>query len=194
MPKNAFHGWCEDCEDIVPAGHGRVHRVRRSWVIRCRGEIGRAAETASQRTYYLRRIGDGRFAIGVVQEPDGVTRALDFRYDLERFGDGLNWGADTPQARQLALAILADLFGDACARAGTEQFAKDVIIPQAADAWTITETELWAWLDDLPKRPMGLGRADLRAAADAIQHARRSAPTTGAARSAASSGTTSPDR
>lgn len=78
---------------------------------------------------------------GLVVTVDG--RPLDERYDIKQFSKyGFEWTYEGPNPQQLALAILADHFGDRDrALRLSEPFMKKVIANLDND-WTLTGAEI----------------------------------------------------
>lgn len=78
---------------------------------------------------------------GLVVTVDG--RPLDERYDIKQFSKyGFEWTYEGPNPQQLALAILADHFGDKDrALRLSEPFMKKVIANLDND-WTLTGAEI----------------------------------------------------
>jgi Family of unknown function (DUF6166) len=87
----------------------------------------------------------GRGLDGAVVTVDG--RPLDPRFDLKRFSAmGFEWTYEGDGPRQLALALLADHFGnDAKALALTETFMRQVV-SVLDNAWRLTGEEIDAAL------------------------------------------------
>lgn len=88
----------------------------------------------------------GNHVISVV-EPDGTYRPLAMRPDLSRLG------YDLKGRPALALAILADLCGDAVALRHWHEFWRQVLTSLAWDHWYLTEPEVRARLADSPRLP-----------------------------------------
>lgn len=89
---------------------------------------------------------EGRRTIdGIVVTVDSVP--LDQRFDIRTFDEkGFEWSYEGSAPRQLALAILADHFGDADrALAQVEPFMKSVIANLDND-WTLTSGDIDAAL------------------------------------------------
>ncbi|HUU71451.1 MAG TPA: DUF6166 domain-containing protein [Burkholderiales bacterium] len=82
---------------------------------------------------------------GIVVTVDGAP--LDERFDIKVFDEkGFEWSYEGSAPRQLALAILADHFGDADAACNrVEPFMKSVIANLDND-WTLTGSEIDAAL------------------------------------------------
>ena len=87
----------------------------------------------------------GRSLDGAVATVDG--KPLDPRFDLKQFSPaGFEWTYEGDGPRQLALAILADYFGDgARALALTERFMREVVA-ELDNAWRLTGDEVDAAL------------------------------------------------
>ena len=97
-----------------------------------------------------------RAAQGCVVTVDGAP--LDPRLDLKRHSTaGFEWGYDGTGPRQLALAILADYFGDGSqALSQHKTFAETVIAELEGDEWTLTEQRIRSALDQVVVVPMDL--------------------------------------
>ena len=87
----------------------------------------------------------GRSLDGAVVTVDG--RPLNPRFDLKRFSAmGFEWTYEGDGPRQLALALLADHFGDdQKALALTENFMREVV-SVLDNAWSLTSEEIDAAL------------------------------------------------
>jgi hypothetical protein len=87
----------------------------------------------------------GRSLDGAVVTVDG--RPLDPRFDIRKFSPaGFEWTYEGDGPRQLALAILADHFGDpARALAQTEPFMR-AVVAELDNAWRLTSDEIDAAL------------------------------------------------
>ena len=83
----------------------------------------------------------GRSLDGAVVTVDG--KPLDPRFDLRRFSSmGFEWTYEGDGPRQLALALLADHFGDdGKALALTERFMREVV-SVLDNAWRLTSEEI----------------------------------------------------
>jgi hypothetical protein len=74
-----------------------------------------------------------------------VTRdsvKLDPRLDIARYADGLDWGADSPAARQLAFALLVDHLGDPARAAALVPAFEHAMVQRLDNEWELTSTEL----------------------------------------------------
>lgn len=87
----------------------------------------------------------GRSLDGAVVTVDG--KPLDPRFDLKRFSPaGFEWTYEGDGPLQLALAILADHFGDAPrALALSERFMRDVVA-ELDNAWRLSSADIDAAL------------------------------------------------
>lgn len=85
---------------------------------------------------------------GIKVEVDG--QLLDERYDIQRFTNGgFEWTYEGNEPRQLALAVLADHFGDdGKALQLCEVFMKAAVADLDND-WTLTTADIDRILDDL---------------------------------------------
>ena len=81
-------------------------------------------------------------------------RPLDPRYDIRAFTrNGFEWSYEGPEPRQLALAILADHFGDAQrALAGCDAFMRE-IVAEFDNEWRLTGEEVAQAAAATPARP-----------------------------------------
>jgi hypothetical protein len=86
----------------------------------------------------------GRSLDGAVVTVDGAP--LDPRFDLKRYSPaGFEWTYEGDGPRQLALALLADHWGDgAKALAQTERFMREVVA-ELDNAWRLTSDEIEQW-------------------------------------------------
>jgi hypothetical protein len=101
---------------------------------------------------------DGRCIVRVY-EGVGRTRSLLLRADLRNHSPtGFEWGYEGSGPAQLALAILADHYGDKCAELGYQQFKRDVVAKFPLTKWELTEAELREWLSGLADAPSELDR------------------------------------
>ncbi len=93
---------------------------------------------------------------GCVVTVDGAP--LDPRLDLMSHSvAGFEWGYDGTGPRQLALAILADLFGDdSQALSQHKLFTESVVADLRDDEWTLSEQHVRAALDQVVDVPMDL--------------------------------------
>jgi hypothetical protein len=74
-----------------------------------------------------------------------VTRdkvKLDPRLDLVRYADALDWGSDSPAARQLAFALLVDHLGDPERAVVMVPAFAHAMVQQFDNEWELTSTEL----------------------------------------------------
>jgi hypothetical protein len=82
----------------------------------------------------------------VVIDEDGQTRRLPMRLDLRRHSPtGFEWGYPGSGPAQLALALLADHFGDAIALEIYQEF-KRTLVSRLPDSWQLASSALDAWL------------------------------------------------
>ncbi len=89
----------------------------------------------------MKEYGGTRTIDGIVVTADGV--ALNERFDIEVFDEkGFEWSYEGSAPRQLALALLADHFGDADrAREKVETFMTKIIANLDND-WTLTSQDI----------------------------------------------------
>jgi len=91
---------------------------------------------------------------------DGEREApLDPRLDLVPHSpDGFNWGYGGSGPAQLALAILAECCGDDVALRFHQDFKWEKIAPMEEPEWTITEGEVYGWLEARVRELVDLAR------------------------------------
>jgi len=97
-----------------------------------------------------------RGAEGCLVTVDGAP--LDPRHDLRRYSEGsFEWGYDGTGPRQLALAILAEHFGDSTRALDYHRvFAETVIAELKSDEWTLTADAIQQAIDQVAVVPMDL--------------------------------------
>ncbi|MEM4227747.1 MAG: DUF6166 domain-containing protein [Candidatus Caldarchaeum sp.] len=84
----------------------------------------------------------------VVVVEDGKERDLDPRLDLRQHSPtGFEWGYAGSGPAQLALAILADLFGDQTATQHYQQFKEEVIAGLMTPEFELSEALVRTWLE-----------------------------------------------
>jgi hypothetical protein len=74
-----------------------------------------------------------------------VTRdnvKLDPRLDMARYADGLDWGSDSPAARQLAFALLVDHLGDPDRAAALVPAFEHAMVQHFDNDWELASTEV----------------------------------------------------
>ncbi|MEX0760388.1 MAG: DUF6166 domain-containing protein [Tistlia sp.] len=86
---------------------------------------------------------------GLAVTVDG--RPLDQRTDLLLLSrNGFEWGYEGPEPAQLALALLADHWGDdARAKAGYEAFMR-AVVANFGNEWEMTDADIEAALEEMP--------------------------------------------
>jgi hypothetical protein len=100
--------------------------------------------TADQTVYRGRRDP----AAPVVEEVEVTvdSEPLDCRYDLlSASPSGFEWGYGGSGPAQLAIALLADSFGDEFACEYYQQFKDEVVAALPEHGWTLTKADLDAW-------------------------------------------------
>jgi hypothetical protein len=109
------------------------------------------------KTYSMERFGNGHCSVVVHDSESGKTRGLPPRYDLRNHSpDGFAWGYGGSGPSQLALAILADHFGDdEKALRSYQDFKFWRIAPQKSDRWKITSDEIDKALVAMALAPRG---------------------------------------
>lgn len=87
------------------------------------------------------------------------VRALDPRTNLRNHSPtGFEWGYEGSGPAQLALAILADRFGDRFAELAYQRFKRDVIATlHRTNPWAIDDVDLDQWLKSMINAPSELG-------------------------------------
>ena len=97
-----------------------------------------------------------RAGAGCVVTVDG--QPLDPRLDLRAFSaEGFEWGYDGAGPRQLALAIVADHFGDpGVALAHHDRFRLNFVVALREDSWSITTRDVDRALSEVVEVPMTL--------------------------------------
>ncbi len=83
---------------------------------------------------------------------------LDPRYDLRRHStSGFEWGYEGSGPRQLALAILADHFGDDAKAVDQHGLFMEVVVAELeGDQWTLTGGQIDTTFDEVVEVPMDL--------------------------------------
>jgi hypothetical protein len=66
---------------------------------------------------------------------------LDARLDMARYADGLDWGSDSPAARQLAFALLVDHLGDPDRAAALVPAFEHAMVQHFDNDWELASTE-----------------------------------------------------
>ncbi len=90
------------------------------------GKIYESIKDICYHGYYDKKKGFGSSVVTV--KKDGVTKELELRLDLGNHSPtGFSWGYGGSGPHQLALAILADFFGDNAAKQYSQMFKWDVI-------------------------------------------------------------------
>lgn len=98
------------------------------------------------KVYTGHRVNDGTGGQPVTVIDGSRVEALQERQDLVNHSpDGFNWGYGGSGPAQLALAILADLFGDKIATSYYQRFKWDVISKLPVD-WQLKETFIRNWM------------------------------------------------
>lgn len=97
-----------------------------------------------------------RTAHGCLVTVDGAP--LDPRHDLRRYSEGnFEWGYDGAGPRQLALALLAEHFGDPTRALDLHRvFVETVVAEFGNDAWTLTGDAIQRAVDQVAIVPMDL--------------------------------------
>ena len=101
------------------------------------------------RTYKGKRFGE--FSVTVTVWEDGkYIRSLDTRSDLVNHSpDGFEWGYVGSGPAQLALALLADLYGDEIVIRNYQKFKFDVIANLTREkGWEITSSQIEDWMEE----------------------------------------------
>ena len=98
-----------------------------------------------------------------VRMPEGCTvtvngAPLDERVDLRRHStSGFEWGYEGSGPRQLALAILADHFGDDGRAVGRCRLFMEVVVAEfKGDEWTLTNDQIDTTFNQVVEVPMDL--------------------------------------
>ncbi len=83
---------------------------------------------------------------------------LDPRYELRQHStSGFEWGYEGSGPRQLALAILADHFGDSAKAIDRHSLFMEVVVAELeGDAWTLTGDQIDAAFSQVVEVPMDL--------------------------------------
>ena len=79
---------------------------------------------------------------------------LDARLDIARYADGLDWGSDSPAARQLAFALLVDHLRDPDRAAALVPVFEHAMVQQFDNEWELTSTELGEAIAALQRLPV----------------------------------------
>ncbi len=97
-----------------------------------------------------------RTAHGCLVTVDGAP--LDPRHELRRYSEGnFEWGYDGAGPRQLALALLAEHFGDATRALDLHRvFVETVVAELKNDDWTLTGDAIQQAVDQVAIVPMDL--------------------------------------
>ena len=75
---------------------------------------------------------------------------MDYRYDLlSASPSGFEWGYGGSGPAQLAIAILAHVYGDEVACEWYQRFKREVIAELPEDGWTLTTSDLDAWFEEV---------------------------------------------
>lgn len=91
----------------------------------------------------------GRSLDGAVVTVDGAR--LDPRFDIKRFSAaGFEWTYVGDGPRQLALALLADHFGDPVRALGLTEAFMRAVVAELDNAWRMTGAEIEAAVQQLP--------------------------------------------
>lgn len=115
-----------------------------------------ATRAPDSRLYIGKRLMRGEIGVGVFvvwRDEGGGDEVLDPRNDLVNHSpDGFEWGYGGSGPSQLALAIVADVAGDAAALDLYQAFKADVIAGLDPAGFALTAGEVRAKLDELRAR------------------------------------------